>query len=181
MNIQLPVKIGDVLWLPEHTATQLTRKCTVCCGHGSVWVRNIEGEEFHVRCEGCGKGYEDSPGVEKYYDYEPKVTRFEVASISSVDFKENEVDMYLVSTTGRQTRYSSLCTTEAEALTKSNDYMAFVIRSNMASGLSRKKALMPEHAWSVRYHNEQIKDAERRIAWHTTRLLNKKTGKKVKP
>lgn len=177
MSIELPVKVGDVLYIAEHHTTRVTRKCMVCAGHGSVWVRNIEGDEFEVRCEGCGKGYDACPGTEEYYDYEPRVTRFEVALIASVEFKGADLDMYLESTTKRTMRYSNLYKTEEEALAKSKEHMEATIRQNMASGLSRKKSLLPEHAWSVRYHNEQIKDAERRIAWHTTRLLSKKKGK----
>lgn len=179
MNIELPVKIGDVLYLPEPTSTRVTQKCSVCAGHGSVWVRNIEGDEFEVRCEGCGKGYDACLGTEEYYSYEPRVTKFVVAKIHGVDFRDDKVGIDLESTTSRRTRYEYLCTTEAEALEKSTEHMERIVRENMGRNLSRKKQCLPEHAWSARYHGDEIRDAERRIAWHTTRLLSKKKGKKV--
>lgn len=185
MSIELPVKVGDVYWLPEHNATRATRKCSVCAGHGAVWVRNIEGDEFEVRCEACGTGYENCLGTETYYSYEPRVTRFEVQAINGVTFGGHShpdggcaVEIDLTSTTGRRTWYEYLYATEAEALEKSKESMERIVRENMGRSLSRKKSCLPEHAWSARYHNNEIKEAELKIAWHKTRLLSKKLRSK---
>lgn len=175
-NLELPVKVGDVLYLPKYVQSQEWQKCSVCCGHKSVWVRNIEGEEFEVRCEACGKGFGDLQGFERVYSYEPNVSRFEVKEIKSVDFVRNEI--YVCSTMGECTYFASLCATEAEALEKSKEMMAERIKQNMGSRLSAKKQALPEHAWSVQYHNSQIEDAQRRLEWHQSRLLAKRKTKK---
>lgn len=172
--MELPVKVGDVYWLPEHNSYQKTTKCSVCCGHKSVWVRNIEGDEFEVRCEGCGKGYNDPQGVEISYVLEARATKYVVGEIKSIDFRDRKPQISLSSTTGRHAYFDQLKTTEAEALAESQAAMDRLEASNMAHNLSRKKSCLPEHAWSVHYHNSEIKEAERRIAWHKTRLLNKK-------
>ena len=179
MNIELPVKVGDVLWLPRHNSTQRHRACSVCAGHRSVWVRNIEGEEFEVRCEGCGKGHDCSLGYEEYYDYEPYALKMTVTEIRSVEFREGSVEIRVETDQPmyNYVDYKTLHATEAEALAVSKAHMERLITQNMGHNLSRKKACLPEHAWSARYHGNEIRDAERRIAWHKTRLLNKKTRK----
>lgn len=180
--LTLPVAVGEVYWLPDHNAALVTSKCSVCCGHGSVWLRNLEGEEWNVACEACGKGYAEPKGVEKDYSFEPKVTRYEVKEITRVEFKaDGQLDITLKSTTDRWATFDQLYTTEAEALAKATEYMDNLVRVNMANKLSRKQALLPEHAWSVRYHNDRIKDAEKIIAWHRTRLLAKTKAKGGKP
>jgi hypothetical protein len=175
MNIELPVKVGDVLWLPQHCAWQKTQPCSVCKGHKSVWVRNVEGEEWEVRCEACGKGYNDPQGCETDYVYEPHAARFVVGEITRVEFqKDGTVEIALRSITQQYATFDRLYANEADALKKSEEEMAHAVRQNMANNLSRKKAQLPEHAWSVRYHGDQIREAEQRIEWHRTRLLSKK-------
>ena len=178
MSLELPVKPGDVLWLAEHNSYLKTEKCSVCCGHKSVWVRNIEGDEYEVRCEACGKGYEDVPGVEQYWAYDARATRFEVSEIKSVEFTEGSPKIYVESTGGRRAYVHELYTTEENALMASQISMDRLVRSNMAARLSAKKSRLPEHAWSVRYHGDCIRRAQKEIEWHSTRLLNKKSRSK---
>ena len=180
MQLDLPVKIGDVLWLPMHNAQRKTRKCSICCGHGSVWVRNIEGEEFEVRCEACGKGYEASTGSEDYYDYEPYAQKLTVTEIRSVEFRNAKCEIRVVTDHPmyNSVDYANLCATESEALAVSKEKMDALVTQNMGRNLSRKASCLPEHAWKARYHSVEIQDAERRIAWHKERLLNKKSRRK---
>jgi len=175
-NIQLPVKVGDVLWMAKFRACAKQRRCSICKGRKSVWVVNVEGEEWEVACESCGKGFDASPGVETYYDEAPEAVRFEVASIPRVTVEPGGVVIELRSTSGDYATFASLYADEAAAWLTSVQNMRQRETENMTHDAKRNQIVVENHAWSVRYHQDQIKDAERRMAWHRGKLLDYQTN-----
>jgi len=178
MRIELPVQIGDKLWLAKCAASQETTKCSICCGHKSVWVRNIEGDEYNIRCEACRAGQECPTGVETFWSYEAKAIPFEVASIPLCECEDGVWNIFVKSRLGEYEELKSLFKTEAEALAESKRLMEKAVAQKMVQNANRKKHSLGGHTFSVKDHNQEIKRAEGIIEWHRSRLLSIKKGKK---
>ena len=177
VKIELPVQIGDVLWMAQTQPVEVTVKCSVCCGRGSVWIINSEGDEFNVRCEACGLGFDAPRGIEKSWSYEPRALPFEVGEVTRWEIRDGVWTIHLRSQSGLYGEFSQLYPTEADALEASKKRMAEIVEQNIASSVRRRKSSLSSHTWSARYHNQEIEALEKKIALHKTRLLSKKKGK----
>ncbi|HAM41668.1 MAG TPA: hypothetical protein DCP69_10115 [Candidatus Omnitrophica bacterium] len=166
--ISLPFRVGDVLWMPLAESRQVTIPCPICAGKRVVRVELGDGDLVTVDCDGCGLGFSGPQGTITEREHDPKVERFEIAEPVSLYGGEWQVR----STTGAEHELKDLYPTEAEAFAVAAKRSAQQTEHNMMSRARRKKGLS-KTAWTVRYHRERIRDAERELAWHRARLHDK--------
>lgn len=165
--LDAPFKIGETYWRAASGNRQVTVECPMCCGQKYVTVTLGNGEQYTVDCEACGAGFEGPRGVVQQYDRTPLAEPFEIVKI-----KEWREDRWLVANPTNLTAYfDTLYATEAEALAASEKRAADLMDSNMAS--LRKKKYGKVSSWNIRYHKRQIKEYQKKIAWHQSKIYTK--------
>ena len=160
--VHTPFNIGEVYYLPHHDATNVKVDCPVCAGQLYVTVVTGSGEQVKVSCDACGLGYDGPRGWITEYSYEPFVERFEIAAVDSFHNDEWTVR----STGGSIASFKSLFMTEAEARIKAEQYMQALIDDNMRRSATSNKMLLKKKTWTVRYHEDCIRELQRKIEWH---------------
>ncbi len=166
--LDAPFKIGDIYWCEAGSSRQVTVECPMCCGQKYVTVIIGKGEKIDVECEACGLGYLGPQGFITEYDVTPKAELFKIASVESWSDDRWRV----ADPTGRIAYFDTLHATEIDALAASMLRAEDLEESNMAN--RRKKKYGKVSTWRIRYHQNQIKDFERKIAWHRAKIDAKK-------
>lgn len=164
-TIDTPFTIGQQFWAPVTYPEKITLPCPVCFGSLVVTVVLGNDERIGVPCEACGKGFGGPQGTIEEYEHAPGAKPFVIAAVKSLWDHRWTVE----SEDGQSRNFDELCATEAEALAVSVKRMAEQHERNMQSRQHRRKNTK-EATWSIRYHREQIKDLERQIAWHQSRI-----------
>ncbi len=165
--MNLPFSIGDKLWQVVRQPQEKTFPCPVCAGHRSISVGLGSGEVVIVPCEGCGLGYDGPRGSVREWVYEPGVEEF---IISGVDSMHNDRWMVL-SERGGRAYHDELWLNEEDALAAAQKSCADAYEHMMESWQFKKKSVK-HTGWTVRYHRDQIKDLERKLAWHQEKVLS---------
>lgn len=168
-SVETPFAIGQELWAPASYPEKVRVSCPVCFGTLAVIVEMGDGERVGVPCEACGKGYQGPQGFVEEWEYTPSARKFVVAGVKSM----HDTRWWLVSEDGQERGFHELYPTEAEALAVSQQQSAEHHERNMQTR-QRKRKDTKEATWSVRYHRDNIKDLERQIAWHQSRISAKR-------
>lgn len=168
MELQFPFEIDQVMYVPRYHAVRVQVPCPVCCGHRYVWMRNIQGEEFTVHCDGCGTGCAEPRGTVEEYSYEPYAEQVRITGLSRID-SGNKI---YVTTDSRHTvmAFDEMYTSEAAALEVSRTIMVELCEQNIRSSEGRTAYHRSHATWPVRYHNEQIRSLTDRLEWHKKKL-----------
>lgn len=163
-TLTLPFTIGQTLWAPRTHGEKVRVTCPACLGLGVIEFKYGDGVEA-MRCDACACGYDGPRGYIEEYDFSPNVTEFVVADVESM----HSGRWSLRATTGAVEYFETLCATEAEALAESVRRCAEQEERNMQSRQHKRNG-KAKATWSAMYHKNQIKDLERQIAWHKSRL-----------
>jgi hypothetical protein len=135
-----------------------------------------DGTEVSVDCEACRRGYEGSPGYVIVHTRKPMAMP---ATIQGVRVEGDKVEWqtsasYIVED-------DRLFLTEADALAKANEIAAEADRAER-DRINQKEKPTSTWAWNATYHRREIKEAQRRIEYHTAKLnvanLKKRDGEK---
>jgi hypothetical protein len=164
----MPFKIGDVFWIEDGLYQQEIIICPMCAGNKYVTVVLGSNEAVDIECECCAVGYCGSQGYIKESKLEPKAVRFEIAKV--VEWRDGK--WTVANLVGRSVRFDRLFETEGWAMASAVKRMEDLEESNMQN--RRKKKYGKASTWSIRYHQRQIADAEKTIAWHRNKINAKK-------
>jgi hypothetical protein len=163
--LQVPFRIGDIYWLPVGEPQQVQVACPVCAGQRTVMVILGSGERVVVDCDACGHGYDGPRGTIHEWTVNPTVRRFVIAAVTSLYDGRWRVR----SQDGAEADFTDLFATDAEALAEARR-QAIKHEDERMMGHSRMRKGVKKHTWAIRYHREQIKDAERQLAYHRAKL-----------
>jgi hypothetical protein len=169
--MEMPFVIGETYWLPVRTPEQVTIPCPVCAGQLFVTVILGDGSHVTVQCDACGLGHERPRGTITEYRLSPSAIPFVIQDVVSFNAEKY---WRVQSADHRECEWADLCPTEAEALAVSE---AACRKHDEDTEMSHARARKRSgHAtWSIRYANDQIKQAERTIAWHRARISEART------
>lgn len=163
--IETPFTIGGQYWRARVRAERVTIPCPVCKGKRTVRVEFGDGEMVTFDCDACGLGFDRARGFIEEYTNEPAASPFVIAGVDH--FSGN---CWTVRTEAGETAdWSELRATEAEAMEESRRRCAENEAQNMLQR-KYKRAAAGRSAWSVQYHRNQIKEAQRKVDWHSERL-----------
>jgi hypothetical protein len=165
-TLVVPFEIGQKFWKPITSGEKKRVECPVCFGKLAIIIELGNGERIGVPCDGCGHGYDGPRGWIGEWDYTPGAKPFTIARVKSM----HDGNWSLESAEGGWAYLSDLYPTEAEALERSRELCAQNHESNMRSR-QHGKDKMQRAGWSIRYHRECIRDLERQIAWHNSRII----------
>ena len=157
-------QIGDTVWRPTFEASAAWVQCPDCCGEGRLRV--IMGDEtiVSIDCDNCKRGYDGPQGVLKVYNRRPYA---ECEAIMGIRMEGAGINYQ---TNGTYTASeSSLFVNEADAL-KAADVLADTFCQEERERILRKEKDTRSWAWNATYHRREIKSAQERIAYHSSKL-----------
>lgn len=158
--------IGETVYFADACAyAQVRAQCPVC--FGKLFVTLILGDESQeqIECSACGLGYDGPQGWINEHAATSSVTKGTISGISRSYSGAREWD-YEVGGMRREHVFRTHDEAEAKRveLFAAAQVSAQDTKERIIAG--KKKGA----AWSVRYHREHIKDLERRIEWHRSKL-----------
>lgn len=165
-----PFEIGRTYYLPKYSPTEKREPCPICYGAKVVTIILGNDERVTVECDGCGIGYESPRGFVNSSVWDAAVHPFTVESVTSMYGD----DWYLKSKEGDTSNWKTLCETEAEALEESRHHIQKMIDENMRRSATSNKQKLKTKTWHVRYHEDCIRELERKIAWHRAKVSERK-------
>lgn len=175
MELKIPVEFGTTYYVPRHMAVQKQIPCPVCAGKREVELIDGYGVSWMVDCEACGRGYEGSQGTITEYVCEPAAVPFTPVKLSSM---HGEDSIYVADLLGEIQNVKNLFADRAEAEAQSKKLMEAWQEDNHKRSAHIGTRAKTNAAWSVRYHNECIKKAQRQIEWHLSKVRAKQCTKK---
>lgn len=151
--------IGDELWRATFDSDVAYVVCPDCGGTRFMTVRLFDGTEHTIDCRTCERGFDGSQGRLQVYDRTPCAKRLVVTSIEVED---------------RGTRYNyaeeyDLFFDEADALARAQ-VMCDDLEKAERDSIQHKEKNTKSWAWNATYHRQGIRQAQRSLEYHTSKL-----------
>jgi len=162
--------IGDTYYFPQYRPSQVTAPCPTCYGKLKVTVVLGNGESVLVDCETCGRGYEGPTGYVTDHSYAPVVTTFVIKHIHSM----YEGEWVVVSWQGERATFTDLRRTYALAWEAATERAQAAEERNMLQSQSQSKSQRENLCWTIAYHEKCIKTIEKTLAWHRSKVSERK-------
>lgn len=158
-------KVGDTAWVPSYGNMQKLITCPDCLGNRYLTCILGDGTQITFDCECCREGWEYT-GKLRIYEYQ--------ANVHSINITGLEID----TKGGIQVhRYKDGCAIYSDVFATKEEAMAFaeakVIEHDKAEQnriKNHKEYARKSWAWNATYHQRQIKDLEKKIAYHEAKL-----------
>lgn len=161
-------KIGDKVWVAKNNAKEEFIPCPDCLGKRYLTVTMGDDSQVTIDCVCCRRGYEGPAGVISTYEYQPIVLYVELTSVESELKEDVEVERYGHSGCYREDG-ENVFATEAEAKVRA-DIFAKERKAEEEARLLRKEKETRSWAWNAHYHRKCIKQAEKDLAYHASKL-----------
>lgn len=172
MSLETPFTIGATYWQVCSPHEKTAVPCPVCAGNKSIDVTLGSGEVVKVPCEGCGLGWDGPRGYIEEHSLIPRVRPFTIQSVSAF-YGDG---MWSVSDGERTTQFSELHATEFDAMQSAIAQSEALELANIDTRV-RKRMETQKAGWHIRYHREQIKDLERKLEWHRSKVATKRAAR----
>lgn len=164
MTEDTTIKLGDLVWVAIAKGKRKTIICPDCFGTGQLDVILKDGTTHSIDCRGCEEGYRGPQGTIVTWEYEPSVEAHTVTKI--------EQDI------GSPPEYRAGCSyykAEDVFLTREDAAAHAVVLAEQqakdeADKINRKEKDAKTWAWNVHYHRRCIRDAQKNIEYHTSKL-----------
>lgn len=156
--------IGDEVWWASFESEPGYVTCPECGGTGQITCLLFDDTRVSVDCAGCTRGYLGPQGRLQVYARKP---RAKLCTINRMEIDAGKIeygitDSYCVDET-------DLFPSEAEALVRAEEKAANAEAEELAR-IARKEKDTRSWSWHVHYHRRSIREAERQIAYHTSKL-----------
>jgi len=163
-------KIGDRAFKANYGRHEKMVTCPDCLGSTKVRVILGDGTELAIDCGGCDPGgYRGSTGAVKQYDYSTEARPYTVTSVKvSMDGVEYELNHF-----GGGVYWTAK---DGELFATVEEAMADGERQRAEREADENKRLMAKTkdakswAWNATYHRKCIKDHEKQIEYHKTKV-----------
>lgn len=164
--------IGDKAFTATYSRHEKAIVCPDCLGSRHVVVVLGDGTQVTIECGGCDPGgYQPSTGFIKQYEFAVILLQGTITGIRQV--VPNRSIEYELSTEDGCTRHM----TEDEVFVTKEEAQAFGESQRVAEEAEENKRFLAktkDHrswAWHATYHRNYIKDLERQLAWHNSKIL----------
>jgi hypothetical protein len=154
--------LGDTVYVASFNAhREKTVPCRMCVGTGKVLVVNVNGDQFVLECDFCGKGRDVPSGREVIYEAEARVSECVVT--------EKTVKVTAAGQTigynwpiGEKNTYA----TEAEAQARAEELAAEAKREEEERCGRVAEHTNKSYAWAAGYHLREIDRLTSSLAYH---------------
>ncbi len=162
--------IGDSVFKARYERVETYVTCPDCLGSKTVRVILGDGTELTIACGGCDPGgYMPSTGRIKQYAYGTIATPYTVTGVKvTADAVEYDLNNF-----GQGSYYMAK---EEQLFATSEEAFTWGETEKIAHEAEENKRLMAKTkdtkswAWNATYHRKCIKDAEKAIAYHRTKV-----------
>lgn len=163
--------IGDlVYYVYASNHMEQTISCPICFGNKYCTLILGNDEKVESECGYCSSGFEGPRGYIKTYNPKAEVMSGVINGISMRDGIRYEVGYHSL-------RESELFTTKESAEPFRKIEEERVIEQAKKWSESNFVNCTKKQMWSAGYHRNQIKDAERKIEWHRSKISMIKESK----
>lgn len=158
------IKLGDQVWVAIARGQRKKITCPDCFGTGQLDVILKDGTTHSIDCRGCEQGYLGPQGTIETWEYEPSVEMHTITKIEQDIGRPPEywaghfcykADEVFLSRDGAVARAAVLAEQQAQ---------------EEADRMKRKEKDTKTWAWNVHYHRKEIREAQKRIEYHTSKL-----------
>jgi len=160
-------KVGDVVWRAACGTEQVRQTCPVC--FGKLFVTVILGDDSAVDtpCEYCGKGYDGQKGWVTEWEYVARPAVDTISEVRRTTDESGEHYGYRLSS-GHVVPVVFATIEEAQ---EAADQARYTHEAEQA----RRRKEGKEHSarsfsWRVGYHQREVKEATRKLAYHSARV-----------
>lgn len=157
-------QMGQEVWKATHDVEECRVTCPDCGGKGVIRVVMADDSIHSIECSNCKHGIYPPTGYVKYYAREPKVALVRIVGISLRNGKITyELDDF----------HSAEEPTLSETYEGALEIAQGLAAEHNAAELKRvstKEKDTRSWSWNASYHRKQIKEAEKQIAYHTSKL-----------
>jgi hypothetical protein len=164
MTEEHTIKLGEHVWVAVARGQRKKITCPDCFGTGQLDVTLRDGTHHSIDCRGCEQGYLGPQGTVETWEYEPSV---ELHTITKIEQDIGQPPEYRAGHFCYKADQVFLTRDGAEA-------RAAVLAKEQAdeedARIKRKEKDTKTWAWNVHYHRKGIRDAEKSIAYHTSKL-----------
>lgn len=162
-----PVEIGQQVFVAHaYSHAKVWAPCPVCYGKLAVTLELGNGERVSIQCDACGLGFEGPQGRVREYRAASGVR---AAVVDGVQVQNNGWRI-IVAHAGSEIWGETVFATEAEAEARRVVMHAEVEKDAEHRCMQQREYKRKKPTWLVRYHREQIKRAEKDLAWHRAKL-----------
>ena len=170
--MQPKYQIGDEVWFAKFESAEASIVCPDCGGTKYVTMEMFDGARHTLDCEGCKVGFEGPRGRITTWQRKPVAEPVRVSSVSiEADKIEYRVNGGWIAAEDR------LFLTKEEAMVRADEVAADAMREE-GERLQRKAKADRSWAWHVHYHRRCVRQAEKDIAYHTSKLAVARTKSK---
>jgi len=157
-------QIGQQVWRASWTTTENYVTCPDCGGTGRIRVTFHDETQVSIDCQRCTYGYNTPTGTLKVYDRKAIAVPTTIIGMEvdggKLKWKTN--DCYQVDEV-------DLFDNEADCL-KRAEVMAVEADAQEREKIQKKEKDTRSWAWNAQYHKREIKEAQKKIEYHTAKL-----------
>lgn len=168
----LRFEIGQEVWVASFESEAEYLTCPDCGGTKHIRCVLFDGSEVAIPCEGCRRGYEPPDGTVRVYRRRANAIP---ATVTGVEIYEGVAEWR---TTHTYAKDEDVFATRDKALARAEVKAADADREERGRVLTKEKPTK-SWAWHVHYHRKSIRDAEKNIAYHQSRLDYARTQAKA--
>lgn len=157
-------QIGQQVWYASWKPTKARIVCADCAGEGRIRVLLPDDEIVSVDCVACQRGLERPSGYLECYNREARAVP---VTITGLEIREGKTEWE--TTVSYRSAEDELFETEDEALAAAKLKAASADQEERER-IGRKHKDTRSWAWNAHYHRKCIKEAQRRIEYHSAKL-----------
>ncbi len=157
-------QIGQQVWRAGWRAFENHVGCPDCGGTGRIRVTFHDETQVSIDCQRCGPGYNPPTGYVVVHDRKAMAISTIITGVEIVDTSINwrTADCYM-------TEDENLFDNEADCLARAA-VMAAEADAQEREKIQKKEADTRTWAWNASYHRREIKEALKKIEYHTAKL-----------
>jgi hypothetical protein len=156
--------IGDEVWVADFEAWEDRITCPDCLGKRQLRVIMGDDTVVAVDCNACGRGYMGPLGYITAYKRTPGT---KLTNIMGIRMDQGVVTYDCYGAHGK--KESEVYLTMEEAAQAAAEWAARLDREERDK-IARKEKDTRSWAWNASYHRKEIKEAQRRIDYHSAKL-----------
>ncbi len=157
-------QIGDQVWWACFETERDYVTCPDCGGTGQITCLLFDATQVSVDCAGCTNGYLGPQGRLKVYARKPTAR---LRTITRMEIDAGKIEYGV--TDGYRVVEEDLFQNESDALERAAEKAA-AAEAEERDRIARKEKDTRSWSWNVHYHRRAIRDAEKQIAYHTSKL-----------
>jgi hypothetical protein len=162
-------EVGQEIWVGDFSAlAPVYEICPDCGGTGRLRVTFHDETQVSIACANCALGYDPPTGRIRVHRQAATARK---AIISGLEVNGGKTRWHIDGTecSWRIVEDEDAFETEAEALKWAKEKVAR-FEAEQRNKIFEKEKDTRSWAWNASYHRREIKEAERRLAYHTAKL-----------